>query len=88
MTITHEIHEPWRSHLAACIKDIEAARAEELRLRGLAAEAQERGLRRRASMEETIALIRREAELPDATYTLSANGATLTAELPDDNPAQ
>lgn len=83
MNITHTINEPYRSHLAAAIREIKAASEEELRLQGMILNVRERAMRRRASMEELIMLIRRADELPDAQYTLSEDGSTLTADLPD-----
>lgn len=81
-TITHTISEPWRGFIAAALADIKSSRDEELRLLGLVHEARERGNRRRASLEETIRLLAREAELPDIAYTISPDGATITGEAP------
>ena len=85
-TITHTIAEPWRGHLRAAITEIQSSRDEELRLLGLVHEVRDRVNRRRASLEETIRLLAREAELPDISYNISADGSTLTGEAPDAQP--
>lgn len=78
--ITHTLHEPWCSHVRACLQEIEACRADELRLRGMILEAQERANRRRANLQELITLIVREAGLPaDTSYSVSSDGSTITS---------
>jgi len=85
-TITHTIAEPWQGHLRAAIAEIQSSRDEELHLLGLVHEVRDRATRRRASLEETIRLLAREAELPDIPYSISADGSTLTGEAPDTQP--
>lgn len=78
--ITHTLHEPWSSHVRACLQEIESCRADELRLRGMILEVQERANRRRANVQELISLIVREAELPaDLNYSISSDGSTITS---------
>lgn len=78
--ITHTLHEPWSSHVRACLQEIESCRADELRLRGLILEAQERANRRRANLQELVTLIVRDAGLPsDISYSISSNGSTITS---------
>lgn len=86
-TITHTIAEPWRSHLRDGLAALNTLRNEELRLLGLAHEAREQANHRRASLEEIVRLIAREAELPDVSYTISKDGSTLTGEAPDTSHA-
>ncbi len=82
-TITHTVSEPWRSHLRAAIAEIESSRDEELRLLGMVHEARERAIRRRASLEEIIRLIAREAELPDISYDVAKDGSAIMGNVPD-----
>lgn len=78
--VTHTLHEPWCSHVRAALQEIEGCRADELRLRGMILEVQERCNRRRANLQELITLLVKEAGLPaDLHYSISEDGATLTA---------
>ncbi len=81
-SIIHTLNEPWCSHLRAALQEIDSCRAEELRLRGLILEVQERSNRRRANLQELVMLLIRDAGLPtEPAYTISSDGTTLTADL-------
>lgn len=70
MTVSHAIHEPWRSHIQQTLQTVAKL------------EAQAQAYRQHLSL--LITPLAKEAGLPESKYHLSPDGASLIGELPDE----
>ena len=85
MKVTHELREPWKTHISDYMKLLAEHKAAILPLRGLINERETAALQIKEHLAAILGTLVKEASLPESVsgYQLSDDGAYLIGEVKD-----
>lgn len=84
MRVTHEVREPWRSHLQSCQQRMRVLEANINRLKAELRDSEQDRAALKVEAGNIVVLMAQEADMPKgANYTLSDDGATISCEGPE-----